>query len=94
MIQEIVMRERGVELRKEVLIPDSITAPYEMKPPMWFKPSLPNQEPHPYVEYGVSWKDGQPVAWVSLFPYDHRFETDVVIEVNGTELWRRKYFFK
>lgn len=87
------MRERGVELRREVLIPDSITAPYEMKPPMWFKPSLPNQEPHPLVAYGVS-EDEQPVAWVSLFPYDHRFETDVVIEVNGTELWRRKYFFK
>ena len=61
------MRERGVELRKEVLIPDSITAPYEMKPPMWFKPSLPNQEPHPYVEYGVSWKDGQPIRAGAYF---------------------------
>ncbi|UNU29673.1 hypothetical protein [Aeromonas hydrophila] len=94
MIQEIVIREQGVEMRREFEIPSNIEPPYEMKPPMWYKPSLPCQEPHPLVKYGVSWKDGQPIAWVSLFPYDHRFETDVVIEVNGQELWRRTYFFK
>jgi len=95
LIQEIVIRERGVEIRKEFLIPDSITPPYEMKPPMFYKPSLPYQEiAHPLVEYGLSFKDGQPIAWFSMFPYDHRFETDIVVNVNGQEIWKRKYFFK
>ncbi|MFQ2317047.1 hypothetical protein ACK32N_07770 [Aeromonas caviae] len=95
MIQEIVMRERGVDLHKELSIPDSIQAPYNMAPPTWYKPSLPQvQYPHPLVEYGVKHVEGNPIAWFTAHTFDHRFETDFRIEINGVELWKRKYFFK
>lgn len=94
MIQEIVIREQGVEMRKEFEIPSDIEPPYNMQPPVWYKPSLPYQEPHPLVQYGISFKEGQPIVWFSMFPYDHRFETDIVVNVNGQEIWKRKYFFK
>ena len=93
-INEIVMRERGVDLHKEVAIPAKITPPYEMVPPTWFKPSLPTEFPHPYTEYGVKMVEGVPVAWFQTPTWEHRFETEFHITVNGEKIWRRTYFFK
>lgn len=93
MIQEIIYRKRGVELYKEVEISE-IIPPYEMKPPTWYKPSLPVEFPHPLVKYGVKIEDGTPIAWFKTNTFDHRFETDFIICINGVELFKRKYFFK
>ncbi|MFQ2201044.1 hypothetical protein ACK325_02620 [Aeromonas hydrophila] len=95
MINEIVMRERGVVLRKEVLIPMNIQSPFVMEPPVLYKPSLPYHKiAHPLVEYGVKHSDGHNVAWFKLDVFDHRFENKIKIVVNGETLWKRIYFFK
>ena len=93
-IQEIIYRKRGVELYKEVEIPSEIIPPYEMKPPTFYKPSLPVEFPHPLVQFGVRVEGEKPIAWFQTNTFDHRFETDFEINVNGVELFKRKYFFK
>lgn len=93
-IQEIIYRKRGVELYKEVEIPSEIIPFYEMKPPTWYKPSLPVEFPHPLVQFGVKIEDEKPIAWFKTHTFNHRFETDFIICVNGVELFKRKYFFK
>ncbi len=93
-IQEIIYRKRGVELYKQVEIPSEIIPPYEMKPPTFYKPSLPVEFPHPLVQFGVRVEDGTPIAWFKTNTFDHRFETDYIICVNGVTLFKRKYFFK
>ncbi len=93
-IQEIIYRKRGVELYKEVVIPSEIIPPYEIRPPTWFKPSLPVEFPHPLVQFGVRVEDETPIAWFKTNTFDHRFETDFEINVNGVTLFKRKFFFK
>lgn len=84
-----------MELYKEVVIPSEIIPPYEMKPPTFYKPSLPTVEfPHPLVQFGVRVEGGTPIAWFKTNTFDHRFETDFEINVNGVTLFKRKYFFK
>ncbi|NEX88873.1 hypothetical protein G4923_09170 [Aeromonas rivipollensis] len=82
-------------LYKEVEIPSEIIPPYdEMKPPTWYKPSLPVEFPHPLVQFGVRVEGEKPIAWFQTNTFDHRFETDFEINVNGVTLFKRKYFFK
>lgn len=93
MINEYVDNNSKAPFYREYLIPDTIQQPYEMRAPFWYKPSKPRLIPHPLIKYGVREEEGKYYAWFELIPFQHRYQNDMEIVINGTQIVRRSYYF-